>query len=333
MKRNYANVISEFIDKQFPSNKHESVKVHLVFNLNKVKKELKIEDEDLIKILNTEEGLYELKLEKRTTESHYLISYILMSFGIEFEKVLANYEHVEQLVILENLIGVLELKLDRQSSRIVYNKHLELVQSFGERYKVINLSQINAFFNSDLLMYKCVGDKKWDYYTQLEFDLLENGTFLSEYELEFVLVKILDSLDFKYKLLLQKNESYLSNLGNSTNSKKGKKSIKNHFVKFIKLEDAFKSMDEYLEILQYLVERKIIYENSNYWTDVKKSGGSVLISLLKLLERQNYFSRGLEAQERLEIAKNTFNVVVSKSVAKRGDVSVLWFKGIPRSKM
>lgn len=332
MKSKNSDTISEFIKRQFPSKKHEGVKVHLVSNLKKVKKALKIEDEILIKILNTEEGIYELRSEKRTIESHYLICYILMSFGIEFEKVLASYEHVEQLIILENFIGVLELKLEGQSSRIVYNKHLELVQSFGERYKIINLSQINAFFNSDLLMYKCVGDKKWDYYTQQEFDLLENGIYLSEYEHEFVLKQILKSLDFDYQILLQKSKSLVLKAGKFGSKKSATDSTKNEIVELKTLEDAFKSVEEYNSILNFLVARKIIYENSHYWIDTKKSAGGVVISLLKCLDRNNYFKRKLKPQERLYISKNTFNVDVKIETAKRADVHQNIFKEILPSK-
>ena len=274
MKTTEAIAISKFIDNQFPSNKHKGVKFYLVSNLSKVKKMLKIKDNELIKILNTEEGLYELKLEKRTIESHYLISYILMSFEVDLKNVLKDFEDKERLMIIDNFMEVVEFKLLHESERMIERKHMELRTMLGDKFKIIRISQIHSYFREDLLMYKCVGRSKWDYYTEFERDaLLEDTLLLSKYEMNFLLKKYLSVLRFDRNLILEKSKGGAYSLGK----------VKLNFSEMFKYPDYFN------HVVSFLVSENWVSNETMKWHSLSAATLSEFVMFIKYLKIEGYF--------------------------------------------
>lgn len=100
-----------------------------------------------------------------------------------------------------------------------------------------------------------------------------------------------------------------------------------------KFSDAFKSISEYNDIMNLLVEKKYIQAGTFIWKDGKKGNKTVLVAILKSLHFKKYYKENLPftAQEIKNISRNTFGISIGIDWIKRNTADSVNLDFIPLS--
>jgi len=109
---------------------------------------------------------------------HLVDKNLAMKFSGDFKKMLEGFTIDEQIHITETLLKIKKIVEDKKEvtywDEVAQLNDTEFIQKYRKRFRQVANVQILEYFTEHALMYKSVGDEKWDTYTEKEFNKLNS---------------------------------------------------------------------------------------------------------------------------------------------------------------
>lgn len=224
---------------------------------------------------------------------------------------LANLETRDKVIKMYNALTDSKRKIKEKVQ--IWNKHLYFRENnrafLDQLLEIDNIHDIKLYMVLQIVMYTKNFAEKYTYdYTII---WLEQTEFLCKTELNLTEKEI-------YNVALKWCENFRENDLKEFNEEESDKKENNVDLK-ITLASFFENTSTYKLIMEVLVSKNLITENTYIWKDEQKGNKSLIASIIKYLHQQGYFKNKIPPtnEQIIEIVKNTFGKEIKIDTIKR----------------